>query len=61
MATNQWDLDYYSKAHAARQQGMQMGLYNSLNQLQQYMANANKLRMFGDMKRLYEADIKSRA
>lgn len=61
MATNQWDLDYYSKAHAARQQGMQMGLYNSLNQLQQYMANANKLKMFGDMKRLYEADIKSRA
>ena len=60
MATNQWDLDYYSKAHAARQQGMQMGLYNSLNQLQQYMANANKLKMFGDMKRLYEADIKSR-
>lgn len=61
MQAGQWDLDYYSKAHAARQQGMQMGLYNSLNQLQQYIANVNKLRMFGDMRKLYEADINSRA
>lgn len=58
--TNQWDLDYYSKAHAARQQGMQMGLYNSLNNLQQYIANANKLAMFGNMYKLYAQDMKNK-
>lgn len=58
--TNQWDLDYYSKAHAARQQGMQMGLYNSLNNLQQYIANANKLAMFGNMYKLYAQDVNNK-
>lgn len=57
MQTNQWDLDYYSKAHAARQQGMQMGVYNLLNSLQQYTANANKYSMFKDMYGLYAATL----
>lgn len=57
MQTNQWDLDYYSKAHAAKLQGQQMGVYNMLNQLQQYTANANKLGMFRDMRALYAADL----
>jgi hypothetical protein len=31
MAAYQWDEDMYAKAHAARQQGMQMGTWNMLN------------------------------
>lgn len=53
MQSNQWDLDYYSKAHAARQQGMQMGLYNVSNAVQQFLANQNKLNMFDKMYSLY--------
>lgn len=55
--TGQWDLDNYSKAHAARLQGMQMGTYNWINALQQYIANANKLGMFRDMYGLYYAKL----
>lgn len=56
-AANQWDLDYYSKAHAARQQGMQMGIYNILNQLQQYYANDFKRRQFNDTLGLYSQQL----
>lgn len=35
MSANQYDLDYYTKAHAAKQAGEQMGLYNFMN----YMTN----------------------
>jgi hypothetical protein len=56
MAANQYDLDYYSKAHAARQQGMQMGMYNMLNQLQQYYANDFKRRQFNDTLSMYRED-----
>lgn len=52
-AANQWDLDYYSKAHAAKQQGVQMGIYNMMNQLQQYYANDFKRRQFNDTMDLY--------
>lgn len=58
MAANQYDLDYYSKAHAARQQGMQMGMYNMLNQLQQYYANDFKRRQFNDTLSMYREDQK---
>lgn len=53
MQANQWDLDYYSKAHAARLGGMQTGLYNIQNSLQQYVANKNKLDMYNRMYDLY--------
>jgi hypothetical protein len=56
MVANQHDLDYYSKAHAARQQGMQMGIYNMLNNLQQYYANDFKRRQFNDTMKLYRDD-----
>lgn len=56
MQSNQWDLDYYSKAHAARQQGMQMGLYNVSNAVQQFLANNNKLDMYNRMYNLYADD-----
>ena len=50
---SQFDLDYYSKAHAARQQGMQMGMQNFLAQLQNYYANEFKRRQFNKMYGLY--------
>lgn len=42
-----------AKAHAARQQGKQMGMYNFLNQLQSYYANEFKRRQFNDTIGLY--------
>lgn len=53
MQANQYDLDYYSKAHAARQSGMQMGMYNMLNQMQNWYANDFKRRQFNDTMSLY--------
>ncbi len=61
MQAGQWDLDYYSKAHAAKLKGQQMGVYNWLNALQQYVANANKLGMFRDTYGLYAAGLSDEA
>lgn len=60
MAANQWDLDYYSKAHAARNRGIQTGIANMLSQIQQYQANEFKRRQFNDTMDLYRADQKQR-
>lgn len=49
MQANQYDLDYYSKAHAAKQQMMQMDLYNALAALQQGYANRYKKYTFDRM------------
>lgn len=57
MAANQYDLDYYSKAHAAQQQGKQMGMYNMLNALQSYYANDFKRRQFNDTMDLYRQQL----
>lgn len=55
-SANQYDLDYYSKARAARQSGMQMGIYNMLNQIQNWYANDFKRRQFNDTMSLYRQD-----
>lgn len=60
MAANQWDLDYYSKAHAARNRGIQTGIANMLAQIQQYQANEFKRRQFNETMDLYRADQKQR-
>ena len=39
-AANRWDLDYYSKAHAAKQQMVQQDVYNALAALQQGYKNS---------------------
>ena len=57
MAANQYDLDYYSKAHAARQQGMQAGMYNLINGMQQYYANDFKRRQLNDTMGLYREQL----
>lgn len=60
MSANQWDLDYYSKAHAARNKGIQTGIANMLSQIQQYQANEFKRRQFNETMGLYRADQKQR-
>lgn len=60
MQANQWDLDMYSKAHAARLNGMQMGMRNLLDQTQQYYKNEFDRNQFNKTIGLYEADQKQR-
>lgn len=55
-SANQYDLDYYSKAHAAREQAMQMGLFNMLNSAQTWYANEFKRRQFNDIMNLYRQE-----
>lgn len=58
---NQWDLDYYSKAHAARLGGVQMGLRNLMDYINHYASYASKLNQFNKMYNLYAVDTYSRA
>ena len=55
----QWDLDYYSKAHAARQDMMNIGLYNTIGSLRQLVADADKRRRFDAMYNLYQQSLDS--
>lgn len=55
-SANQYDLDYYSKAHAAREQAMQTGLFNMLNSAQSWYANDFKRRQFNDMMNQYRQE-----
>ena len=56
--SNAFNEEYTAKSHAARQQGMQMGVYNFLNQLQGYYANEFKRRQFNDTMDLYRQQQK---
>lgn len=60
MQANQWDLDYYSKAHAARQQGMQTGMYNFLNVANQAYANAFKKNIYDQMIPIWYEEAKNK-
>lgn len=60
-AANQYNEEYYARAHAARLQGEQMGIRNLLDQMQQYYANDFKLRQFNDTMDLYRQDVKNKA
>lgn len=60
-SANQYDLDYYSKAHAARQQGMNAGLYNMMNAAQNWAANQFKYDQFMRTLRLYQQDLNNKA
>lgn len=50
---NQYDLEYYTRSHAARQQGMQMGIRNMLDTFNQYAANEFKRQQGNYMLDLY--------
>ena len=54
---NQWDLDYYSKAHAARLGGIQMGVRNLMDYINHWSADASKLNQFNKMYDLYAMDV----
>lgn len=58
MKASQFDLDYYSKAHAARQNGIQMGYANMMNALASGYKNQFKLDQFYDTMDLYRDDQK---
>ena len=60
MKSTMYDTDVYMKSHAARQSGMQMGIYNFINALNQYTANEYKRRMGNAMIDLYSDDLRSR-
>lgn len=55
-----WDLDYYSKAHAAKQKGIQTGLAAAQNNLEQYYKDKIKGDQFNSVYGLYMADQKAR-
>ena len=57
MAAYQWDEDMYAKAHAARQQGMQMGMRNMIDSVGSYWQNAFKQNQFDRMMNLYQQDM----
>ena len=51
---NQYNTEYEASAHAARQQGMQMGIRNFMDYIQQYAANEYKRRTGNGMLSLYQ-------
>nr|DAS01547.1 MAG TPA: hypothetical protein [Caudoviricetes sp.] len=51
---NQYNTEYAASAHAARQQGMQMGLRNFMDYIQQYAANEYKRKTGNGMLSLYQ-------
>ena len=60
MQANMYDEEMYAKAHAARQQGMQMGMRNIVDQLNNFYANEFKRKQFNEAMSLYKQDQKLR-
>ena len=54
---NQYNTEYAASAHAAKQQGMQMGIRNFMDYLQQYTANEYKRNTGNGMLSLYQQKI----
>ena len=54
---NQYNTEYAASAHAAKQQGMQMGIRNFMDYLQQYSANEYKRRTGNGMLSLYQQKV----
>ena len=61
MQANMYDEEMYAKAHAARQQGMQMGMRNIVDQLNNFYANEFKRKQFNETMSLYKQDQQLRA
>lgn len=57
-ATTQYDLDYYSKAHAGQQARMNTGLYNILSNAQNWYTNDFRRRQFNDTTAMFKDDQK---
>lgn len=54
---NQYNTEYAASAHTARQQGMQMGLRNFMDYIQQYATNEYKRKTGNGMLSLYQQKI----
>lgn len=50
------DNDVYMRSHAARQQGMETGIYNMQNNLLSWLANYNKLNQFNRTMAVYQGN-----
>ena len=50
------DNDVYMRSHAARQQGMETGVYNMQNNLLSWLANYNKLNQFDRTMAMYQGN-----
>lgn len=59
-SAKQFDLDYYSKAHAARQNIMNSSLSNIFGSLRQYLQDEDSRKRFESMYSLFSDDLKSR-
>ena len=60
MAANKYDIDMFMRSHAARQQGMDTGIYNMLNNAQSYLANKFKYDQFLKTYGLYSTDLNNK-
>lgn len=60
MAANKYDTDMFMRSHAARQQGMDTGIYNMLNNAQSYLANKFKYDQFLKTYGLYSTDLNNK-
>jgi hypothetical protein len=52
-----WDLDYFSKAHAAKQKGIQTGLDVAQTNLEQYYKDSVKGNQYNYMLNLYRQKL----
>jgi len=52
-----WDLDYFSKAHAAKQKGIQTGLATAQTNLEQYYKDKIKGNQYNNMLALYRQQL----
>jgi hypothetical protein len=55
MQANQWDLDYYSKAHGAREKMADQRRADALTFLQSYLNGVTGIGMFNKLMALYWA------
>lgn len=60
-AANQYNEEYYARAHAAKLQGQQMAMRNMLDYINQYTSNEYNRKMGNSMLSLYSQDIKETA
>ena len=59
MQANQWDLDYYSKAHGAREKMADQRRAEALTFLQSYLKGVNDIHMYRQMKDMWDKEYKA--
>lgn len=59
MQANQWDLDYYSRAHGAREKMADQRRADALTFLQSYLKGVNDIHMYRQMKDMWDKEYKA--